>query len=344
MFLPDYSDRLSGKGLFFRGFGRNFRVSRYNRAFLQQHPMRVFRGYSRPVPAPVALAIGNFDGVHLGHAALIARLVAVAGSSGVVPTVLSFEPHPREFFAPASAPARLSTFREKLELLAESGVAQAMICPFNRAFAALSAEQFIEAVLVRGLQVRHLVIGDDFRFGRGRLGDFALLQASGERHGFTVEAMGSVVVDGERVSSSGVRRALADGDMAHAAKLLGRPYMMDGQVGHGQKLGRQLGFATANLRIKHNPLPMTGVFAVEVAGLGDKPLPGVANLGVRPTVGGTRPLLEVHLFDFDRDIYGAHISVRFVHKLRDEQRFPNFDALKAQIAADAAAARAFFKR
>lgn len=304
--------------------------------------MRVFRGYSRSVPAPVALAIGNFDGVHRGHAALVSRLVTVAGESGLAPTVLSFEPHPREFFAPASAPARLSTLREKLELLADCGITQTMICPFNRAFASLTAEQFIEAVLVRGLRVKHLVIGDDFRFGSGRAGDFSLLQAAGERYGFLVEAMGSVSVDGERVSSSGVRRALAAGDMAHAGRLLGRPYMIDGQVVHGQKLGRQLGFATANLRIKHNPLPMTGVFAVEVAGLADRLLPGVANLGLRPTVGGTRPLLEVHLFDFDRDVYGAHISVRFVHKLRDEQRFPNFDALKAQIAADAAAARAFF--
>jgi riboflavin kinase / FMN adenylyltransferase len=304
--------------------------------------MRVFRGYSRSVPAPVALAIGNFDGVHLGHAALIGRLTDVAQHNGLTPTVLSFEPHPREFFAPALAPARLSTLREKLELLADSGVTQAMICPFNQAFAALTAEQFVERVLVRALRVRHLVIGDDFRFGQRRAGDFALLQDAGQQHGFIVEAMGSVTVDGERVSSSGVRRALAVGDMEHAARLLGRPYMIDGQVSHGQKLGRQLGFATANLRIKHNPLPMTGVFAVEVAGLADKPLPGVANLGIRPTVGGTRPLLEVHLFDFDRDIYGAHISVRFVHKLREEQRFPNFDALKAQIAADAAAARAFF--
>lgn len=315
---------------------------RYNRAFLTLALMRLFRSYSRPVPTPVALAIGNFDGVHLGHAALIGRLVNVAAQLAVVPTVLSFEPHPREFFAPDSAPARLSTFREKLELLADCGVDQAMICRFNHAFAALSAEQFVEDVLVRGLKVKHVVVGDDFRFGKGRRGDFALLQQLGVQYGVTVEAMGSVVVDGERVSSSGVRRSLAVGDMAHAAKLLGRPYVMDGQVVHGQKLGRQLGFATANLRIKHNPLPMTGVFAVEVTGLAQLPLPGVANLGVRPTVGGTRPLLEVHLFDFDRDVYGAHISVRFVHKLRDEQRFPNFDALKAQIAADAAAARAFF--
>ena len=306
--------------------------------------MRIFRGHTRPVPAPVVVAIGNFDGVHLGHAALIARLTDAAERLDCPPAVLTFEPHPREFFTPDSAPARLSTLREKLELLADFGVEQAMVCPFNARFAGLTADAFIEQVLVRGLQVRHLIVGDDFRFGKGRAGDFSQLEAAGVRFGFTVEAMGSVTVDGERVSSSGVRRALAAGDMAHAARLLGRPYIMDGQVLHGQKLGRQLGFATANLRIKHNPLPMSGVFAVEVSGLGDKPLPGVANLGVRPTVGGTtRPLLEVHLFDFDRDIYGAHISVRFVHKLRDEQRFPNFDALKAQIAADAAAARAFFK-
>ncbi|MBS1144620.1 MAG: bifunctional riboflavin kinase/FAD synthetase [Proteobacteria bacterium] len=305
--------------------------------------MRVFRGHSRPVPAPVALAIGNFDGVHLGHAALVKRLVQVAEGSDLAPTVLTFEPHPREFFSPASAPARLTTLREKLELLGECGVRQTMICPFNAAFAALSASDFVEQVLVRGCRVKHLIIGDDFRFGRGRMGDFGFLQEAGKRLGFAVEAMGSVLADGERVSSSAVRRALLAGDMEHAARLLGRPYIIDGQVSHGQKLGRQIGFATANLRIKHNPLPMTGVFAVEVSGLGAKPLPGVANLGIRPTVGGTRPLLEVHLFDFDRDIYGAHISVRFVHKLRDEQRFPNIDALKAQIAADAAAARAFFE-
>ena len=305
--------------------------------------MRVFRGYSRPVPVPVVLAIGNFDGVHLGHAALVRQLADAAARLQSVPTVLTFEPHPREFFVPASAPARLTTLREKLELLGDSGASQAMICPFNAAFAALSADEFIERVLVRSLQVKHLIIGDDFRFGRGRVGDFAMLQAAGTRFGFTVETMPSVTVDGERVSSSAVRAALAAGEMERAARLLGRPYIIDGRVAHGDKIGRQLGFATANIRIKHNPLPMTGVFAVEVSGLGETPLPGVANLGIRPTVGGTRPLLEVHLFDFNRDIYGAHISVRFVHKLRCEQRFPNLDALKAQIAADAASARAFFK-
>lgn len=305
--------------------------------------MRVFRGHSHSVSAPVVLAIGNFDGVHLGHLALVRQLVAAAGQFKLAATVLTFEPHPREFFSPASAPARLTTLREKLELLAELGVVQAMVCPFNARFASLSAEQFIEQVLVRGLRVRHLIIGDDFRFGRGREGDFEMLRAAGDRFGFTVEAMQSVLLDGERVSSSVVRRELAAGDMRRAAAFLGRPYIIDGRVAHGAKFGRQLGFATANIRIKHNPLPMTGVFAVEVSGLGELPLPGVANLGIRPTVGGTRPLLEVHLFDFDRDIYGKHISVRFVHKLRNEQRFPNFEALKAQITADAAAARAFFK-
>ena len=305
--------------------------------------MRVFRGFSTPVPAPTVLAVGNFDGVHRGHAALVARLGAVGRDGGLTPTVLTFEPHPREFFSPESAPARLTTLREKLELLAECGAQQAMLCRFDTRFAALEAEEFIDQVLLGALRVRHVVVGDDFRFGRRRGGDFTLLEQAGRKRGFVVEAMGSVSVDGERVSSSGVREALAGGDMERAARLLGRPYIIDGKVVHGDKVGRQLGFRTANIRIKHNPLPMTGVFCVEVGGLGERPLPGVANLGIRPTLGGTRPLLEIHLFDFDRDIYGAHLSVRFVHKLRDEQRFPNFDALKAQIAADAAAARAYFK-
>lgn len=305
--------------------------------------MQVFRGFSRPLPGPTALAIGNFDGVHRGHAVLLKRLVVAARTACLPATILTFEPHPREFFAPASAPARLTTLREKLELLSDNGVEQVMVCRFNASFAALSAQRFIDDVLIAGLRIRHLIIGDDFRFGQGRAGNFEMLQQAGRHSGFSVEAMNSVVVDGVRVSSSSVRQALASGDMVQAANLLGRPYVIDGSVRHGDKIGRQLGFATANIRIKHNPLPMSGVFAVEVAGLGDKSLPGVANLGIRPTLGGTRPLLEVHLFDFDRDIYGAHLSVRFVHKLRNEQRFPNFDALKAQIAADAMAARAFFK-
>ena len=306
--------------------------------------MQLIRGTSRPLAGPAVLTIGNFDGVHRGHVALLARICEIAKGCAAIPAVLSFEPHPREYFAPQSAPARLSTFREKLELLADCGVEAAMVCRFDARFAALTAREFIDQILVEALRVQHLVVGDDFRFGRDRSGDFDQLTQAGKQQGFVVEAMSSVVVDGERVSSSAVRAALAGGDMERAARLLGRPYVIDGRVVRGAQLGRQLGFATANIRIKHDPLPMRGVFAVEVSGLLEGVRMGVANLGMRPTVGGVRPLLEVHLFDFERDIYGAHLSVRFVHKLRDEMKFPNLDALKAQIASDAMAARAYFKR
>ena len=306
--------------------------------------MLVFRGFSRPVPRATALTIGNFDGVHCGHRALLERLRAVAEREGLATAALTFEPHPREFFTPQAAPARLSTLREKLEMLAEEGVALACVCRFNAAFAALPAPEFIERILVGTLQTRHLIIGDDFRFGAHRAGSFATLCAAGERHGFRVERMESVMVDGERASSSAVRAALAAGEMEHAARLLGRPYSIDGRVVHGDKVGRSLGFATANIRIKHDKPPLTGVFAVEVHGLPDGPHHGVANLGIRPSANRlARPLLEVHLFDFDADIYGVHLNVRFVHKLRSEQRFPSFAALQAQIARDAAAAREYFK-
>lgn len=310
----------------------------------------VLEGTPEPVSTPTVLTLGNFDGVHSGHRAMLARLRAQADAAGLRATVLTFEPHPRDFFArqkQVSAPARLSVVREKLEMLAEAGVDLACICRFTPYFSALSAEAFVTEVLVKRLQVRHVIVGDDFRFGAGRTGDFALLDAMGVQGGFTVEAMHSVLLggpDGERVSSSAIRRALAAGEMAHAAQLLGRPYTIDGRVVHGDKLARQWGFATANIRIKHNPLPLTGVFAVRVDGiLPGVTLPGVANLGVRPTVGGLRTLLEVHLFDFSGDIYGKHLRVHFEHKLRNEQKFPDFDALKAQIARDAAAARAFFQ-
>jgi len=306
--------------------------------------MLVLRGIKTPAPSATVLTIGNFDGVHRGHQALLARLAETARQCGLPAAVLTFEPHPREFFDPASAPARLTTLREKLELLLQYGADLACVCPFNAPFAALTADEFIEQVLVRALKVRYLIIGDDFRFGARRAGDFALLQAAGASFGFQVEAMESVVQDGERASSSAVREALAGGGMERAARLLGRPYNIDGRVVHGQKLGRQLGFATANIRIKHNPLPLSGVFAVRVSGAAERPLNGVANLGVRPTVGGElKPLLEVHLFDFDGDIYGAHLSVSFLHKLRDEMKFPDFNALVAQIGRDAEAARDYFK-
>ena len=306
--------------------------------------MLVYRGFSRPAPEATALTIGNFDGVHLGHRALLGRLREAARQAGLQPAVLSFEPHPREFFAPASAPARLSTLREKLELIADEGIALAYIGRFDAQFAAWSAEEFIDRVLVDCLRVKHLIVGDDFNFGAGRRGNFAMLRDAGLKSGFTVEAVGSVMVGDERVSSSGVRAALAEGRLEHAARLLGRPYSIDGRVVHGQKLGRQLGFATANIRIKHPKPPLTGVFAVEVGGLSGGLRHGVANLGIRPSVNELpRPLLEVHLLDFSDDIYGTHLNVRFLHKLRSEARFPNLDALKEQIRRDVESATHYFK-
>ncbi len=306
--------------------------------------MLVYRGFSKKAPDTTVLTIGNFDGVHLGHRALLARLKETAAREKLLSTVLTFEPHPREFFAPESAPARLSTLREKLELIADEGVALAYVCHFNARFAALSAEEFIERILVDSLRVKHLTIGDDFCFGAGRRGNFAMLRQAGEHHGFQVEAMDSVTLEGERASSSAVRAALAAGDMDHAARLLGRTYSIDGRVVHGDKMGRHLGFATANIRIKHFKPPLMGVFAVEVHGLTGGPHKGVANLGIRPSVNkAPRPILEVHLFDFSTDIYGAHLNVRFLNKLRNEVHFPNFEALKAQIANDVETARNFFK-
>ena len=307
--------------------------------------MLVHRGFSHVSPKATVLTIGNFDGVHLGHRALLAQLKDAAERENLLPTVLTFEPHPREYFAPDSAPARLSTLREKLEMIADAGIEAAYVGHFNARLAALSAEEFIERILVGCLRVKHLIIGDDFRFGANRRGDFDMLRQSGADYGFQVDAMGCVTLRGERASSSAVRDALAGGRMEHAARLLGRPYSIDGRVVHGEKMGRQLGFATANIRIKHDKPPLTGVFAVEVHGLADGPHQGVANLGIRPSANQVaRPLLEVHLFDFSRDIYGAHLNVRFVHKIRDEARFPNLEALKAQIALDAESAKNHFKQ
>ncbi len=307
--------------------------------------MLVYRGFSQTAPGATVLTIGNFDGVHLGHRALLAQLRAIAKSENLLPAVLTFEPHPREFFAPESAPARLSTLREKLELIADEGVALTWVCHFNARFAAFSAEEFIERILVGSLRVKHLIIGDDFRFGAGRRGNFALLREAGERNGFQLEAIDSVTLEGERASSSAVRDALAEGRIEHAARLLGRPYSIDGRVVHGDKMGRQLGFATANIRIKHDKPPLLGVFAVEVHGLNGGPHRGVANLGIRPSAHPlVRPILEVHLFDFSSEIYGTHLNVRFLYKLRNEMRFPSLDALKAQIARDVSEAKSYFHR
>jgi riboflavin kinase/FMN adenylyltransferase len=306
--------------------------------------MQVFRGVPERAAISSVLTIGNFDGVHRGHRALLGQLVTQARALALPATVLTFEPHPRELFAPDQAPARLSPLREKLELLADCGVNRVHVCRFNRALAGLTAEQFIARILVQGLAVRHLIIGDDFRFGKGRGGDFTLLQQAGQTQGFVVEAMQTVSLGDMRVSSSAVREALAVGDMEAAERLLGRSYVIDGRVMHGEKVGRTLGFPTANIRIKHKKPPLSGVFAVSVSGIGERPLRGAASLGVRPTLAdGLKPVLEVHLLDFDRDIYGAHVSVNFLHKLRDEAKYPSLNELKAQIARDVIAVRQYFE-
>lgn len=321
--------------------------------------MRVLRGLNSPARAPAAVTIGNFDGMHRGHQALLRQLKAEAALRGLQPAVLTFAPHPREFFARKLAgnnapvvPARLHTLREKLEALAAAGVAETRIGVFNESFAALSPEDFVKRVLVDAMQAKHILIGDDFRFGARRAGDFALLQALGETYGFTVSSLDSQCLADERISSSQVRAALATGDLQRAEALLGYPYAMEGRVIRGRQLGRTIGVPTANVQIRHHPLPLRGVFVVEVA-LDEtkqavpqqtRSYPGVANLGYRPTLGGdTRPLLEVHLFDFAGDLYGAHLDVRFLAKLRDEMTFANFEALTSQILDDLAQARSFFE-
>ncbi|WP_407278358.1 bifunctional riboflavin kinase/FAD synthetase [Aromatoleum evansii] len=305
--------------------------------------MQVFRGIPGHAAHPSVLTIGNFDGVHRGHQALLQMLMNTARAMSLPAVVMTFEPHPREYFSPDDAPARLASLREKLLLLAAAGVDRVHVCRFDSRFAAVTADQFIDDILVCGLGVRHLIIGDDFRFGARRQGDFALLEQRGVQQGFVVEAMPTLDVAGERASSSAVREALAEGDLAHAARLLGRPYSIAGRVVRGDRIGRQLGFPTANIQMKHRRPALAGVFAVSVEGLGETPVTGVANIGVRPSVTGAgKPTLEVHLFDWTRDCYDAHLRVHFLKKLRDETKFASLDALKAQIAKDAADARAWF--
>lgn len=289
---------------------------------------------------PNAVTIGNFDGVHLGHQAMLARLTARAAAVGGLPTVLTFEPHPREIFTPQDAPTRLTSLREKLEILRGLGVGHVHVCRFTKEFAALSPEDFVHRILVEGLKARYVLVGDDFRFGARRAGDFDLLMVYGEKYGFRAEAMHTVEAAGQRASSTAVREALAGGDMAGAAQLLGRPYSISGRVVGGDQIGRKIGYPTANILLKHNRPPVKGVFAVRVQGLSTPDWPGVANLGTRPSVHPNgNPTLEVHLFDLDRNLYGHHLRVEFLHKLRDEAKFPNFEALVAQIGKDAALAR-----
>jgi len=284
--------------------------------------------------------IGNFDGVHLGHQAVLKQTCDKARDLDLPVTVISFEPQPQEFFRPEQAPPRLTRLREKLLVLQPLNIDRMLCLNFNQHLAGLSAAEFIQSILVDGLGVRYLVVGDDFRFGKGRQGDFEMLVRAGKQHGFEVANTHSFLLEGERVSSTLIREALGLGYMERVAQLLGRPYSMCGRVAHGDKRGRTIGFPTANIYLHRKNTPILGVYAVQMNGVEAYPVNGVANIGTRPTVCGTRTLLEVHLFDFNKDIYGAHIEVEFVRKIRDEKRFDSFEALKHQIQLDAQQARA----
>ena len=280
-----------------------------------------------------ALTIGNFDGVHRGHRALIERVTAKAREASLSSCVLTFEPHPREYFSPDAAPARITRLRDKLELMAQAGVEHVHVARFDARFAALSAERFIHEILIQNLNTAWLLVGRDFRFGAGRKGDFSTLQES-----LSVEAMPDVQFQGKRVSSSAIRAALQAGELAEAGRMLGHPYTISGRVAHGAKLGKDLGFPTANIVLRRPP-PVSGIFVVEVDRFGR----GVASVGRRPTVNPVPvPLLEVHLFDHDRDLYGEHLRVRFLKKLRDEEKYDGLPALQAAIARDARQAKDYF--
>ena len=305
---------------------------------------RIIRGlHNLPDPQCACVAtIGNFDGVHLGHQAVLSQLAMKADMLGLPAVVITFEPQPYEYFVPDKAPARLSRLREKVEALRAYSIQKLCVLRFDKKLANMPAAEFVQRLLIDGLQVSYLVVGDDFRFGKNRQGDFALLQQAGRQHGFQVVNMHTFAIDHMRVSSTRIRKALRDGDLGMAEKLLGRPYRMSGRVAHGDKRGRQMGFPTANIHLHRQTVPLSGVYAVQLFGIEGEPINGVANIGVRPTIGGGKALLEVHLLDFKRDIYGAHVQVVFLQKLREEHKFADLQALITQIQTDIAAARQYF--
>jgi riboflavin kinase/FMN adenylyltransferase len=290
------------------------------------------------------LTIGAFDGIHRGHQEMIRAVRTIAATQGLPATLLSFEPTPREFFARATPPARLTRFREKYQALCQYGVERFVCLRFDSSLRSMSADEFISRVLVDALGARHIVVGHDFKFGRNMAGNVDVLRAAGPAAGFAVTEVPPFEIDGERVSSSLIRAALEAGDMAHAARLLGRPYRMTGRVVEGAKLGRKLGFPTANLRPQRRATPLAGVFAVRVSGGGLQNAPGVASLGTRPAVNGKELLLEVHVFDFEGDLYRQHLHVDFIARLRDEVWFPDVAELVKQMKLDAARAREILSR
>lgn len=293
------------------------------------------------------LTIGNFDGFHLGHQSLLASLIEQGRQRDLPAAVLVFEPQPLEFFSSAkrdAPPARLTALRDKVTYFCQAGVDILWCAHFNHAFAQLTAEQFVEQILVKQLNVRYLLVGDDFRFGRARQGDFALLSQLGKKWGFVVANSQTFCYQNQRVSSTAIRQALQQDNLALAQALLGHPYQISGKVVHGDKRGRLLGTPTANLLLKPAMAAVSGVYAVEVLGISDQPLPAVANIGVRPTVAGTRRQLEVYILNFSQDLYGKVLSVVLRHKIRDEQRFASLEALKQQISQDVAVACAYFQQ
>jgi riboflavin kinase/FMN adenylyltransferase len=306
--------------------------------------MELIRGLHnlRPRHRGCVATIGNFDGVHLGHQAVLGQLAEKAEAMGLPTVVITFEPQAQEFFAPEKAKPRLTRLREKYQALRRYSIDRVLCLRFDRALADLDAEDFIDKVLLQGLDVKYLVVGDDFRFGKGRHGTFDLLHQTGQRAGFPVVNMHTFSIDGVRVSSTRIRQALEQGDLGLAEKLLGRPYRMCGRVAHGDKRGRTIGFPTANIHLHRKTSPVQGVYAVEMFGIEGEPLAGVANVGNRPTVDGSRSLLEVHLFDFSAEIYGCYVHVNFLHKIRDEMKFESFQQLQLQIIEDAKQARQWF--
>jgi riboflavin kinase / FMN adenylyltransferase len=303
--------------------------------------MELVRGLHnlRPRHQGSVVTIGNYDGLHLGHQTMLHTLRQRADEFAVPATVLCFEPSPQEFFAGASAPARLSRFREKAHNLAAFGADRMLCARFDKRIQSATPEEFVRNLLVEQLGAKWIVIGNDFRFARGRAGNVEVLRQLGQQHGFGVDEVAPYCVDGNRVSSSLIRETLAAGNLNRATQLLGRPYRMFGKVVRGQQLGRKLGYPTANLRLHRRVIPFMGIFAVRVTGAGLVDAPAVASLGTRPVVNGTEPLLEAHVFDFNGDLYGKNLHVDFIARLRDERNFPNLDALVEQIHQDAAQAR-----
>jgi len=297
----------------------------------------------RVAPRACVATIGNFDGVHLGHQAVLTTLAARATELRLPSVAIIFEPLPREFLHPPSAPPRLTRLREKLMVLREHRIDSVLCLRFDAALAAMSATEFIDRILILGLDVRYLVLGDDFHFGKDRQGNFVTLRAAGSTYGFEVDNMPTFQVEGERVSSTRIRQALQRGDLSAAEALLGRRYCLCGRVRRGDSLGRKLGFPTANLALGWPLPPVHGIYAVEVSGLERERLNGVASIGSRPAVHGTDHRLEVYLLDFNEDIYGRHLCVALLQKIRDEAHFDSLDALKSQIAHDVEATRQYFK-